>query len=392
MTALTTRIIGAMRFVDEFRDAAAAKAILAQLHAVRLPEPATFMEVCGSHTMAVSRFGIRSLLPDRLRLVSGPGCPVCVTPLRNIDHAIALSRLPHTIIATFGDLIRVPGSETSLEQARAAGSDVRVVYSTLDALDLARKRPEHQVVFLGIGFETTAPTVAAALLQAHEEHLCNFSVLSDHKVMPPPMRALMEAPDVHVRGFICPGHVSTVIGSGAYRFLAEEYGASSVVAGFEPLDILHALLLLARQAAESRAEVENAYGRAVTEEGNHAARALLERMFEPCDAAWRGFGVIPGSGLAIREEFAHLDAARRFDVQVPDAEDDPACRCPDVLRGVVVPTECPLFARRCTPEAPKGACMVSSEGTCAAYYRYERRRLPITAAVDAVDRGIARER
>lgn len=361
-----------MRYVDEFRDSGAAAGILAALRAVPLPGPTTFMEVCGSHTMAISRFGIRSLLPDTVRLVSGPGCPVCVTPLRHIDHALALSRLPLVTITTFGDLIRVPGSDASLERERAAGADVRVVYSTLDALAMARKEPERQFVFLGVGFETTAPTVAAALLQADEEGLENFSVLSDHKVMPPPMRALMEAPQVEVRGFICPGHVSTVIGSDAYRFLGEEFGASCVVAGFESLDILRALLMLARQVAEGRAEVENAYGRAVTSGGNPAAKSLLERVFQPCDATWRGFGVIPSSGLRIRPRFGHLDAARRFEVHVPEGSDDPSCRCPDVLRGVVPPPQCPLFARACTPENPRGACMVSSEGTCAAYYRYER--------------------
>lgn len=361
-----------MRFVDEFRDRGAAEALLARLRGIELPGPLTFMEVCGSHTMAVSRFGIRGLLPDGIRLVSGPGCPVCVTPVTHIDHGVALARLPGVTITTFGDLLRVPGSASSLERERAAGADVRVVYSTLDALAMARREPERGFVFLGVGFETTAPTVAAALLQAHEEGLANFSVLSDHKVMPPPMRALMQAPEVNVRGFICPGHVSTVIGSESYRFLAEEFGASCVVAGFEPLDILHALVLLTQQAADGRADVENAYGRAVLPEGNPAARAVLATVFEPADAAWRGFGLIPGSGLGIREAYSHLDAARVYEVDLPEGRDDPACRCPDVLRGLVIPPQCPLFARSCTPEAPRGACMVSSEGTCAAYYRYER--------------------
>lgn len=362
-----------MRYVDEFRDRAAAAGLLQEIGRVDLREPVTFMEVCGSHTMAISRFGIRSLLPEMVRLVSGPGCPVCVTPISNIDHAIALAGLPGVILATFGDLIRVPGSASSLERERAAGADVRVVYSTLDALALARREPGRQVIFLGVGFETTAPTVAAALLEADATGLTNFFVLSDHKVMPPPMRALMEAPEVEVRGFLCPGHVSAIIGANAYRFLADEYGASCVVAGFEPLDILQAVLLLMKQVAQGRAEVENAYGRAVTAEGNVAAQAVLARAFTPTEAEWRGFGTIPASGLSIRSELEHLDATRRFDVSIPPGRDHPACRCPDVLRGVVTPPECPLFARTCTPSDPVGACMVSTEGTCAAYYRYERR-------------------
>lgn len=362
-----------MRYIDEFRDLAAAKALLAELHRVPLSEPVTFMEVCGSHTMAISRFGIRSLLPAGVRLVSGPGCPVCVTPLHTLDHALALAALPEVTIATFGDLLRVPGSAASLEQARAAGADVRVVYSTLDAVAIARHEPDRRVVFLGVGFETTAPTVAAAVLEAQAGGLANFSVLSDHKVMPPPMRALVEAPDVQLRGFLCPGHVTAIIGSQAYRFLAEDYGVSCVVSGFEPLDILQAILLLLRQAAEGRAEVENAYGRAVTEDGNPIARQVLERVFRPADAEWRGFGVIPGSGLALRDEFADHDAARSYPVTLPVERANPGCRCPDVLRGVALPTDCRLFGRSCTPAQPHGACMVSSEGTCAAYYRYERR-------------------
>jgi hydrogenase expression/formation protein HypD len=365
-----------VRYVDEFRDATAARALVSEICEVRLPGPVTLMEVCGSHTMAVSRFGLRSLLPPGVRLVSGPGCPVCVTPVATIDRAIAVARQSGVTVTTFGDLVRVPGSTSSLERERAAGADVRVVYSTLDALAVARREPRRQVVFLGVGFETTAPTVAAALLSAAAESVTNFSVLSDHKVMPPPMRALMQAPDVRVRGFLCPGHVSTIIGSEAYAFLAEEFGASCVVAGFEPLDILQAVLLLLRQAAAGEARVENAYGRAVTPHGNRAAQALTRQAFVPTDAEWRGFGMIPGSGLAIAPALAAHDAARRFPVEVPAAHDDPACRCAQVLRGVVLPPECPLFGVSCTPADPRGACMVSSEGTCAAYYRYERAPVP----------------
>ena len=361
-----------MKFVDEFRDASTARIVLEEIHRVRLREPVTLMEVCGSHTMAVSRFGLRPLLPEGVRLVSGPGCPVCVTPAGSIDRAIAVSRQPGVIIATFGDLMRVPGSTSSLERERASGADVRVVYSTLDALALARRHRDRDVVFLGVGFETTAPTVAAAVLTADAEALTNFTVLCDHKVMPPPMRSLMQAPDVRVRGFLCPGHVSTIIGSEAYGFLATEFGASCVIAGFEPVDILQAVLLLLRQAAAGEARVENAYGRAVTPEGNPTARELMRRAFVPVDAEWRGFGVIPASGLAIAPSWRTHDAAHRFDVEVSPTHDDPACRCAQVLRGAALPPDCSLFGRRCTPADPLGACMVSSEGTCAAYYRYER--------------------
>ena len=361
-----------MRFVDEFRDISAANALLEEMRRLSLPEPVTFMEVCGTHTMAVSRHGIRALLPEGIRLVSGPGCPVCVTPTGYVDQALALAAIPDVTLCTFGDLLRVAGSVSSLEKQRAVGADIRVVYSTLDALAIARRESKRKVVFLAVGFETTAPTVAVALLQAVREGLTNFFVLSGHKVMPPPMRALLEAPEVRLRGFLCPGHVSTGIGSETYRFIPQDFGASCVVAGFEPTDILWALLLLARQAAEGRAEVENAYERAVTLKGNTMAQAVMAQTFEPEDTEWRGLGLIPESGLAIRPELGAYDAARVFGVHALPTHDDPTCRCPDVLRGLASPPECPLFGRRCTPEEPRGACMVSSEGTCAAYFRYER--------------------
>ncbi|GAB4251679.1 MAG: hydrogenase formation protein HypD [Thermoleophilia bacterium] len=361
-----------MRYVDEYRDPEKAGRLLAEIAARSPDRPVTLMEVCGSHTMAISRFGVRRLLPENVRLVSGPGCPVCVSPVEYLDRALALARLPDLTLATFGDLIRVPGSRTTLAEERAAGADVRVVYSPLDAVGLAEREPDREIVFLGIGFETTAPTVAGALLAAEQKQLPNFFVLCDHKVMPPPMKALLQAPDVRVDGFLCPGHVSAVIGSDAYRPLAEEYGVACVVAGFEPQDILLGILLLLRQLEEGRPRVENAYLRAVRPEGNQAALALLDRVFEPVTATWRGLGDIPESGLALREAFWSRDASRRFTLEVPPGQDHPGCRCAQVLRGVIRPTDCPLFARTCVPDDPKGACMVSSEGTCAAYYRYER--------------------
>lgn len=329
----------------------------------------TYMEVCGTHTMAISRFGLRELLPAGMRLVSGPGCPVCVTAIGDLDVAVEIARLPRTTIVTFGDLVRVPASRTSLAEERAAGADVRVVYSPADAVALAAAEPDREVVFVGIGFETTAPTVAASLLEARSRSLANFSVLSLHKTMPGPLRALLDLGETRLDGFILPGHVSVITGSDCYRFLAEEYGVGGVVAGFEAEDVLEALLMLVRQR-EPRIEI--GYTRAVRPEGNPVARAVMEQVFEPSDADWRGLGVIPGSGLRINAAFAGFDAARRFEVDPGEPQEPRGCRCGEVLRGILDPADCPLFGRRCTPETPVGACMVSSEGSCAARHRYQR--------------------
>lgn len=361
-----------MQFLDEFREPTAAKALLEQIQRVGPKEPVTFMEVCGTHTMAISRFGIRSLLPQEIRLVSGPGCPVCVTPLSYMDQAIELSRRPGTIITTFGDLVKVPGSFSSLEHERAAGADIRVVYSAMDALEISREKQDSEVIFLGVGFETTTPTVAATLLTAQADGRQNFSVLSGHKVMLPPMRALLETPEVDIRGFLCPGHVSAVIGSSAYESLAHDYHTSCVVAGFETLDILEGILHLAIQAKNGEAGVENAYERAVTSGGNRTALDMMDQVFRKVDTEWRGFGTIPNSGLALKEEFSPLDASLRFPVPIPAPREHRDCRCPDILRGMAQPVDCPLFGTACTPDRPAGACMVSSEGTCAAFYRYQR--------------------
>jgi hydrogenase expression/formation protein HypD len=334
-----------------------------------LGDELTVMEVCGTHTMAIARSGLRDLLPSGLRLVSGPGCPVCVTAMRDLDQLVAVARLPQVTMTTFGDLLRVPASSTSLAAERAAGADVRVVYSPRDAVEIAAREPRRQVVFAGIGFETTAPTVGAALLEARQRGLANFSVFSLHKTMPLPLRALLDLGETPVGGFLLPGHVSVITGTECYQFLAREYGVAGVVAGFEPDDVLLALLMLVRQP-EPAIAIE--YTRAVRPEGNLVAQRLLGEVFEPSDADWRGLGVIPGSGLRLRAAFRDADAAFRFPVE-PDATRAPAgCRCGEVLRGVLDPAQCALFGRRCTPQSPVGACMVSSEGACAARHRYRR--------------------
>ena len=340
--------------------------LAADLRAEARPD-LTFMEVCGTHTMAIARYGLRELLPDGMRLVSGPGCPVCVTAIADLDRVVALARLPEVTMATFGDLIRVPASRTTLAAERAAGADVRVVYSARDAVQIAADEPGRQVVFAGIGFETTAPTIAASLLEARARGLANFSVLSMHKTMPPPLKALLELGETPISGFLLPGHVSVITGTACYEFLARDYGVAGVVAGFEPLDVLRALLRLVRQ---TRPAIEIEYGRAVRPEGNVVARRLMERVFAPSDADWRGLGVIPGSGLALRPEYADADAALRFPVDLEPPHEPAGCRCGEVLRGVTDPAACALFGARCTPEDPVGACMVSSEGACAARYRF----------------------
>ena len=336
-----------------------------------LGRPVRIMEVCGTHTMAAFRSGLRSLMPKGLSLLSGPGCPVCVTPDRFVDEAIALAHRPDILVTTFGDMLRVPGSEKSLEQARAEGANARVVYSPLDALQMAREQPERKIVFLGVGFETTAPAVAWTVLQAEEEGLSNYFVLCAHKTMPNAMAALLAGGQVKVDGFLCPGHVSAIIGSRAYEFIPRKYGVPCVVAGFEPADMAASMEMILRQLAEKSPRVEIQYQRAVTPEGNPKAQETLRRAFVECDAEWRGLGVIPASGLAIAPKYAARDALPLLaGLPLPAAKPHTGCRCGEVLRGAVTPPECPLFRTRCTPAAPIGACMVSSEGTCAAYYKY----------------------
>ncbi|WP_276926731.1 hydrogenase formation protein HypD [Parvibacter caecicola] len=352
-----------------FRDPALARGLVQAIGELA-PENATLMEVCGTHTVAIARNGIRGLMPEGVRLASGPGCPVCVTSNHDIDKVIALARVPEVTIATFGDMTRVPGSTSSLLAEQAAGRSVEIVYSPLDALKLAADNPNRQIVFVGVGFETTTPLVAIAIKRAKEAGLKNFSVYGAHKNMPGALEVIVADPQLKVSALILPGHVSTIIGAKPYQFLAEKYGIPGVITGFEPVDVLQGIAMLMRQLYEGRAEIEIAYARGVMPEGNPVALAAIDEVFETCSATWRGLGEIPGSGYRIRDEFAEFDAMRRFQPEVEPVREHAGCRCGDVLRGIMAPSDCPLFRKVCTPENPVGPCMVSSEGSCAAYFRY----------------------
>ena len=352
-----------------FKDPKLARSLIETIHRLA-PEHATLMEVCGTHTVAIARNGLRDLMPEGLRLASGPGCPVCVTCNRDIDTVIALARIPNVTITTFGDMTRVPGSTSSLLAEQAAGRSVEIVYSPLDALAFAKAHPEREVVFVGVGFETTTPLVAMAIKRAKAMGLSNFTVFAAHKNMPGALELLVGDPTLELDALILPGHVSTIIGAEPYRFLAEKYGIPGVITGFEPVDVLQGIAMLVRQLHEGRAEIEIAYARGVMPEGNPVALAAIDEVFETCTATWRGLGDIPGSGYRIRDEFANFDAVRRFEPDVEPTRDPKGCRCGDVLRARIAPNECPLFRTVCTPENPVGPCMVSSEGSCAAYYRY----------------------
>jgi hydrogenase expression/formation protein HypD len=360
-----------LRYLDEYRDRGAARRYAKLLQAATT-RPWTVMEVCGGQTHAIVRFGIDQLLPPLLSLVHGPGCPVCVTALELIDRAIAVSRRSEVVFCSFGDMLRVPGSRSSLLEARAQGADIRVVYSPLDAVALARELPDRQVVFFAVGFETTAPMTAMAARQARALGLANFSMLVAHVLVPPAMEAILASPSNKVQGFLAAGHVCTVAGFADYRPLAAKYRVPIVVTGFEPLDILQGLVMLVRQLEAGRCEVENQYARSARAAGNRAAIALVREVFEPCPRQWRGIGPIAASGLRLRPAYAALDAERRFQVEGVVASEPKECLAGEVLQGLRKPHHCPAFGTLCTPDHPLGAPMVSSEGACAAYHRYHR--------------------
>ncbi len=362
-----------MRFVDEYRDPVAARGIVAHITELVGEDRFKFMEVCGGHTHTIYRHGIEHVLPEGVELVHGPGCPVCVIPMGRVDDAIAIAETPGVIFTSFGDMMRVPGSHGNLLSAKARGADVRFVYSPLDALRLAVENPVRDVVFFAVGFETTAPSTAITLLQAREQGVQNFHVFSNHVTIVPPIKAILESPDLRLDGFLGPGHVSTVVGNRPYRFVPEKYGKPLVTAGFEPLDILEAIAMLLHQIREGRCEVENQYRRVVRDEGNLRALQILAEVFElRPHFEWRGLGFISHSGLKLRPEFAPWDAELRYEVPGVRVADPKACQCGEVLKGVIKPWECKVFGTACTPETPIGTCMVSSEGACAAYYNFGR--------------------
>ncbi|GIG02631.1 hydrogenase formation protein HypD [Catellatospora citrea] len=369
-----------MRFVDEFRDAEQARALAARIAARCEPGRVyKFMEVCGGHTHTIYQHGLEDYLPEQVELVHGPGCPVCVIPMGRVDDAIAIAKRPEVILASFGDMMRVPGGDGSFLDAKAAGADIRMVYSPLDALKIARQHPDRQVVFMAIGFETTAPSTAVTVLRAKAEGLSNFSVFCNHVTILPAIKAILDSPDQRLDGFLGPGHVSTVIGCEPYRFIAEQYAKPLVVAGFEPLDILHSIDMLLAQLAEGRCEIENQYSRVVPWDGNPTALKVLGDVLELRPFfEWRGLGFISHSALRLTEAYADFDAERRFDVPGVRVADPQSCQCGEVLKGVLKPWECKVFGTACTPETPIGTCMVSPEGACAAYYnfgRFRRQRL-----------------
>jgi len=369
-----------MKHLDEYRDRAAAQTLLDEI-ARAATRPWTLMEVCGGQTHAIVRYGIDALLPGGIELLHGPGCPVCVTPLEMIDRAHAIASLPDVVFCSFGDMLRVPGSQGDLLSLKSRGADVRVVYSPLDAVAVARRMPDKRVVFFAIGFETTAPANAMAVVLAHESGVKNFSALVSHVLVPPALTSILQTPGNRVQAFLGPGHVCTITGAAQYEAIAARYRVPIAITGFEPVDLLHGVLAVVRRLERGEVAVDNAYARVVRADGNEAARRTVERVFEVCDRRWRGIGTLPKSGLKVRWEYREHDAERLFDVADVGAEEPAECISGQVLRGLKKPCDCPAFDKRCTPETPLGATMVSSEGACAAYYRHRRHALPLAEAV-----------
>ncbi len=367
----------AMKYLDEYRNRELVKRLAAKIKNT-VSRRRTLMEVCGGQTHAILRFGIDTLLDESVTLVHGPGCPVCVTPVSMIDKAIALARYSAVTLCTFGDMMRVPGTEMSLLEAKACGAKVRMVYSPLDAVSLAKQDPENQYVFFAVGFETTAPANALAVYQADQQGIENFAILSTHVLVRPAMETILRHPDCRIEGFLAAGHVCTITGYAGYEDLSQRYGVPIVVTGFEPVDILSGVLYCVQQLETGKASVENAYARSVQREGNKKAWSLVETVFMVADQEWRGMGTIPNSGLQLRQRYHQHDAAERFDIEIPEAVLATPCRAAEVLQGFITPHECPAFGLECTPESPIGAPMVSNEGACAAYYRY-RRSEPLTS-------------
>ncbi|MCD4678727.1 MAG: hydrogenase formation protein HypD [Desulfobacula sp.] len=359
----------ALKYVEEYRDGTLARDLVKKIHSVS-KKKLRLMEVCGTHTTSIFRHGIRSVLPKGITLLSGPGCPVCVTAQKDIDSVVAFARVKNVIVTTFGDLMKVPGSSSSLTKEKACGADVRIVYSVFDAVNIARENKDKEVVFCGVGFETTIPTIAAGILMGIEGKLDNFSIYSANKLTPPALAALMETDGVQIDGFILPGHVSVITGTDAYRDTFEKYDIPSVIAGFEPIDILQAILLLIQQNEAGKPALENAYPRAVSHAGNVKAKQIMNQVFEVCNASWRGIGQIPSSGMELKKEYQRFDAAIKFAMDMPDVPEPKGCACGQILMGLKTPEECVLYKKKCTPMNPVGPCMVSSEGSCAAFYRY----------------------
>lgn len=378
-----------MKYIDEFRDPVRARALVREIERLlpRIPvvhdRPLQIMEVCGGHTHTIFRYGIQQMLPDWIEFVHGPGCPVCVLPMGRVDDCVALAERPEVIFTTFGDAMRVPGSRKSLLQAKADGADVRMVYSPLDALALARKHPDREVVFFGLGFETTMPSTAMTVIQARQQGVLNFSLFCNHITIIPTIRAILDSPDVRLDGLLGPGHVSMVIGTRPYEFIAQHYHKPITIAGFEPLDMLQSIWMVLRQIADGRCEVENQYGRVVPPDGNQRALAAVQDVFELREFfEWRGLGSIGHSGVRIRAEYADHDAERKFAVPNVTVADPRACQCGEVLTGAIKPHQCKVFGTACTPQTPLGALMVSSEGACAAYYSYGRSKPAQPAAAE----------